>query len=229
MNCEQTINHIEALSVHSINNPLRTEYSDHIKKCESCQKSYLEQKAYLAQMQNMKTPDLSPSSASVLLRNVRNKTDGNNSKPARSSFMQGFIAASVLALSVFGVWSTSQFQNNEQEVVALPRFITTEVVLVINAPEDIYDADLNLVLPQQVSLKGYEDMPELTWPVDLKQGVNTLSLPIRINADQQLTKPFSIMAKLYHYTDEREFEIIVDLSKAQKNNQTLTNDNNNAV
>jgi hypothetical protein len=212
MNCEQMTNTIESLNIRSIKNGLSAECHEHIQQCDTCQESYQEHTAYLTQMQGLPTPDLSASAASVMLRNVRLQSTKQKIKPARTNFMQGFIAASILSLSVFGSWSTWNNLAGDQ-VVAVPSFITTEVVLVINAPEDIYDADLNIVLPQQVALVGYEDVPELTWPVDLKKGVNTLSLPIRVNTDKQLTQPFSIMAKLYHYSDEREFEIKVDLSK----------------
>jgi hypothetical protein len=233
MNCEQLTDYIRELSIHTARNALSAEYNEHIEQCDNCYESYQQQKAYLTKMQTLQTPDLSPTAASVMLRNVRLQSTERKVHLPRANFMHGFIAASILALSVFGTWSTWHNDRSDQEVVALPNFVTTEVFLVINVPEDIYDADLKVVLPQQVSLVGYEDMAEITWPVDLKQGTNTLSLPIKVNTDQQLVRPFSIVAKIYHYTEEREFKIEVDLSKIQPQaNKTLSKDttpNNQAL
>lgn len=214
MNCDKATQYIEGTSLPINHSKLDEEFLIHIKQCDTCNTCFQQHQVYLTSIKQMKTPNMSPSSASRMFRHVRQQATEQRIKPARSSFMQGFVAASVLALAILGSWSTWQNHTNKQEIVASPTYITTEVVLVINAPEDIYDADLNLELPSKVALIGYENSPELTWPIDLKKGVNTLSLPIKVQSNETAQQPFSITAKLYHYTEEREFEIKVDLSKA---------------
>ena len=234
MNCKGVNNTIEALTLANITTYLEggnddnSELKTHIETCTQCKKTLHEHHAYLNKMSNIHTPEFSKNDAKVMLSKFSHTADNNavnvniHNKPAKndSSFFQGFIAASVLALSVFGAWNV--FTNTVvpaplvvQNNITVPEYITTEVVLVINAPEDMFDADLNIVLPQQVALEGYDDLQELNWAVDLKAGANTLSLPIRVNKHHAINQPLSIMAKLYHYAEEREFEIKIDVEKIQ--------------
>ena len=216
MNCEFVNNKIEALTLADFANGLDAELKAHIVNCAGCEQALKIQHAYLTQMSEVTTPDLNPSVAAVMLRNVTERAVEQKSTKAGNGFLQGFVAASVLALSVFGTWNI--YQSYEQAPLvaeAVQESFTTEVVLVINAQEDMYDADLNIILPEEIALEGYDNMQELSWPVDLKAGANTLSLPIRVNKHQAIEQPLSIMAKLYHYAEEREFEIKVDVEKMQ--------------
>ncbi|WP_077338824.1 hypothetical protein [Pseudocolwellia agarivorans] len=225
MNCKLVNNTIEALNLADFTSGLDSQLTTHIKTCEACKKALQAQQLYLKKMSQIQAPEFSESEASAMLSHVVNSAQNNINinKPAKndSSFLQGFIAASVLALSVFGAWNIFNSSPEQTPLVAevAPEYFTTEVVLVINAPEDMYDADLNLVLPQQIALEGYDNIHDLSWPVDLKAGTNTLSLPIRVNKNKAVEQPLSIMATLYHYADEREFEIKVDVEKMQAQQQ----------
>jgi len=217
MNCELVNKNIDELTIVDLNQPIESNLKTHVDSCESCQHALQQQLAYLHRVSTIETPELSAQSAQAMLNKVTHKNTTHENH--NSGFLQGFIAASVLAVSIFGAWNVFTqspeisplyaIENTQQE------FLTTEVTLVINVPEDMYDADLNISLPQHIALEGYDDIQELTWPVDLKAGVNTLSLPIRVNKHLSNGKPLSIMAKLYHYAEEREFEIKVDIDKIQ--------------
>lgn len=222
MNCKLVNNTIEALNLADFTSGLDSQLTTHIKTCEACEKALQAQHLYLKKMSQIKTPEFSENEAAAMLSRVVNSASTHNidtSKTAKndSGFLQGFIAASVLAISVFGAWNIFNSSPEQAPLIAeaTPEYFTTEVVLVINAPEDMYDADLNLVLPQQIALEGYDNIHDLSWPVDLKAGTNTLSLPIRVNKNKGIEQPLSIMATLYHYAEEREFEIKVDVEKMQ--------------
>ncbi|WP_426360262.1 hypothetical protein ACPUVO_08635 [Pseudocolwellia sp. HL-MZ19] len=233
MNCKLVNNAIDELTVvdfrSGLENVLNNTLKAHIESCDTCEKTLQEHHSYIIKMSRSTTPEFSDTQATAMLDKVVNKA-GNNihaNKSAKndSSFFQGFIAASVLALSIFGAWNVLTPSPDQQPLIvsAEPEYFTTEVVLVIDAPEDMYDADLNIVLPQQIALEGYDNIQDLSWPVDLKAGTNTLSLPIRVNKNQNLEQPLSIMAKLYHYAEEREFEIKVnvqDMKNLQENSIT---------
>lgn len=222
MNCKLVNNTIEALNLADFTSGLDNQLTTHIKTCEACEKALQAQHLYLKKMSQIKAPEFSESEASAILNHVVNSARTHNidtGKTAKndSGFLQGFIAASVLAISVFGAWNIFNSSPEQAPLIAevAPEYFTTEVVLVINAPEDMYDADLNLILPQQIALEGYDNIHDLSWPVDLKAGTNTLSLPIRVNKNKGIEQPLSIMATLYHYAEEREFEIKVDVEKMQ--------------
>lgn len=221
MNCKRIINNIEALTLADITAGFDSgsKFKMHIETCSVCKKALQEHHVYLSKMSHIQTLEFSEGDAAVMLSKLTHSTV----KPTKNdnSFLQGFIAASVLALSVFSAWNVFNYTSEQAPIIAqnnvntAPDYFTTEVVLVINAPEDMYDADLNIVLPQQIVLEGYDNLQELNWSVDLKAGVNTLSLPIRVNKHQAIGQPLSIMAKLYHYAEEREFEIKVNIEKIQ--------------
>jgi hypothetical protein len=232
MKCELVNNYIDALNPSEVEHGLNTNIKQHIKTCANCESELQKQLAYFNKMSVLSTPNLSELNAKKLLSNV-NKQQKNIAKND-SSFLQGFIAASVLAISVFGAWNLyySSPEHLPTHIAANEQsdYFVTEVVLVINAPEDMYDADLNITLPQHIALEGYDNTQELTWPVDLKAGENTLSLPIRVNRHQADKQPLSILATLYHYAEERKFEIPVDLNKIkyQSNDSAKVNTASNA-
>lgn len=215
MTCELVNQKIEALTLTDIATVLPT-MKAHLLMCKTCQHNYQQQLAYLETMRAIETPDLHPTTASNMLQIAREHK--KTAKP-RSTFIQGFIAASVLAISILGTYSTLTKNEQTNELVAKTEteqsnIIDTEVVLVINSPADISGADLDLLLPDEVTIVGLENIQQLSWPVDLKKGVNTLELPIRVNMDKSLEQPLSIMATLYHEADERNFEINIDVTKS---------------
>lgn len=222
MNCALVNKNINELNIEDfakgVANILSTECKNHIKSCEACESALQNHHNYLMTLSQIKTPEFTELEATAMLNKV--VSNANTSQPVanNSGFLQGFIAASILAVSIFGAWNVFNVSTlkSPQIVSTAPDYYTTEVVLVIDAPEDMYDADLNLVLPQQLALEGYENIQELSWPVDLKAGTNTLTLPIRVNKHQSVEQQLSIMAKLYHYAEEHEFEIKVNLAPEQE-------------
>jgi hypothetical protein len=224
---------IEELTLADFTAGLDSALKAHIETCDACEKTLQNHHSYLHKMSRIEIPEFSENEAATMLSKVVNNHTIDTKKSAKndSGFLQGFIAASVLAISVFGAWNIFNTSPEQAPLIAevTPEYFTTEVVLVINAPEDMYEADLNIVLPQQLALEGYENIQDLSWPVDLKAGTNTLSLPIRVNKNKSIEQPLSIMATLYHYAEEREFEIKVDVEKfkfQQKNSAYLAPINN---
>lgn len=215
MNCELVNKHIDELTLEDftsgISNVLPNECLLHIQSCKACESALQNHHAYLTKLSNIEVPEFSEAEATAMLQRVAANASSQQPVQKNSGFLQGFIAASVLAMSIFGAWNVFNYSADQapQVVSVEPEYFTTEVVLVINAPEDMYDADLNITLPQQIALEGYDNIQDLSWPVDLKAGANTLSLPIRVN--KNLNQQLSIMAKLYHYDEEREFEIKVNV------------------
>lgn len=232
MNCELVNKTIEELTLadftHGLDKTLDSSLKAHIDTCDECEQALQAHYSYVTKMAAIEIPAFSNEQANAMLSKVANSANKiDTTKPAKNDngFLQGFIAASVLAVSIFGAWNLYSTSAVQQPTIVstAPEYYTTEVVLIINAPEDMYDADLNIVLPQNIALEGYDNIQDLSWPVDLKAGANTLSLPIRVNKSQSLEQPLSIMAKLYHYADEREFEIKIDVEKmkSQQKNSAL--------
>jgi len=235
MNCELVNKAIDELTIadftSGLDNVLNESMKTHIEYCGTCEKALQEHHSYVNKLSQMTIPEFSEAEATAMLNKVvnnanqTNNIDINKSAKNDSGFLQGFIAATVLAVSIFGAWNIFNTTPEQQPLMVSTEleYFTTDVVLVINAPEDMYGADLNITLPTQLALEGYDNIQDLSWPVDLKAGTNTLTLPIRVNKNQNLEQPLSIMAKLYHYAEEREFEIKVNVQdmQSQENNSEL--------
>lgn len=212
MNCTLINQQIEQLSVNDVKTPLYAELDSHLQQCDSCMQRYQAHQAYLVKMQTLTTPELHPSTAANMLRKARQQ--GEQNKRVNNGFMQGFIAASILAVSVLGTMHL--FNQTEDNTIVVKNneatYIDENVTIVIHANSDLYNAELDLILPQQVAIAGFENIQQLTWPVDLKKGANTLELPIRVNMDKSLEQPLSIMATLYHEESVKDFEIDLELN-----------------
>lgn len=212
MKCEHITHQIEQLNLDDINKPLATEISTRIKECDVCMNQYQRHLAYLHKMQAAPTPSLHPSAAAKMLKEA--SLLGEKKSKKDNGFIKGFIAASVLALSVFGTYTTI----NQDDALVVKQsqieFIDKNVTIIIHSKTEIYDAELDLILPQEVAIAGFENIHELTWPVDLKKGANILELPVRVHRNNESQQPLSILATLYHESDERNFEFNIDLTKS---------------
>lgn len=213
MNCELINHQIEQLSKEDLTKPLDSEIEAHIQQCDACMNSYQRHLAYLKKMQQVQTPSLHPSTAAKMLREAREQN--NATQKPNNGFLQGFIAASVLAVSVLG--TVNLLDKPDAPLLVdnqSTEYIDKNVTIVIHSKNELHDAELDLILPQQVAIAGFDNIQQLTWPVDLKAGANTLELPIRVNMDKALEQPLSIMATLYHEESERNFEVDIELNKS---------------
>lgn len=50
--------------------------------------------------------------------------------------------------------------------------------LVVNAPQDLMNADVTIQLPRQLVMVGFPEKSEIKWTTNLRKGRNLLSLPI---------------------------------------------------
>lgn len=214
MNCEHISQYIASIDFEQSAEPLSFAINEHLKKCDACMKNHQKHLTYLQKIHSVPTPNLHPSIAAKMLHDVCKK--GQEKQQKEQSFVKGFIAASVLALSVLGAYTgISHINHVDTELLATQtQFIDKNISIVIHSKSELVDAELNLTLPQQVAIAGYKNIQELTWPIDLKAGANVLELPVRVNMKHLNTSNLNILATLYHEADERDFEINIDLTKS---------------
>ncbi len=225
MNCEfieQNINELcdQTAIGQEISAEQQKQALEHIETCQHCKIAMAEHQEYLLTMRQFTAPNLEAGVSAKLLRNAK-------SQPAPQhhnfGFMKGFIAASVFFVALFSAW-----QFNHSDTAAIPQLVSsegfsTEVTLVIYVPEDMPNADLKITLPDNVQLAGLNDLDSFSWPVDLKQGANTLSLPIEVAAGMDLNKALSFMANINYKNKQKDFELKVNLITPQVQTQSSVN------
>ena len=128
-----------------------------------------------------------------------------------NGFWRGFAAASILAIGLSGMFYATQPQAPVVASLVNTQVIDTEVTLIIDSPEDIYNADFRIELPDRMALKGYDEFDELNWVLDFSKGSNAIRLPVQIAAGRDLSEPLSIKAVIDNGSTQRTFELNVDL------------------
>ena len=83
--------------------------------------------------------------------------------------------------------------------------------MVIDVPADMSAANLALAFPDSLRLEGLEDMPQVTWDLDLVRGANVLTLPVTVSAGTNLAEELSIQAMVSYGEQRRVFELPVEL------------------
>ncbi len=187
----------------------RSEVLDlHLGECVGCSSEYEEHADYLKLMAGQKqSAVLTDSEVETLI----SKAISARVPPTDNGFWKGFAAASILAIGLSGLFYATQPQAPSVLTLVNTQVIDTEVTLIIDSPEDIYNADFRIELPDRMALQGYDEFDELNWVLDFSKGSNAIRLPVQIAAGRDLSEPLSIKAVIDNGSTQRTFELNVDL------------------
>ncbi|EWH12112.1 hypothetical protein DS2_00275 [Catenovulum agarivorans DS-2] len=213
MNCEFIHQNINDVCQGNLTSLEQQKVDAHLTNCPECQHMLEQHQAYLTKLAGLQTPELSADKKQQML----NKLNTNKAASSNNSFIKGFAAASVLFLSVF-LFNQQQVNSVVETPIAQNINIeafTTQVSLVIYVPEDMPDADLQLQIPDEVELVGYEGLAQLNWPVALKKGANVLQLPIEVPEGVDLNQTIQFIANINNNNTQKDFELEVKLVSPQ--------------
>ncbi len=150
----------------------------HINNCSSCKQLFDEAMAIREALKTLPVKDSTVDFEGRVFAEVRNQYAH---KSGGSRFISGF-ATAIAASVFFWVASTLFFAQEpligEQNIIIVSMNESRPVRLMFDAPSDIQQVTLSLVLPENIELDGYPGKPELSWNTSLKKGQNVLSLPI---------------------------------------------------
>lgn len=185
----------------------------HTAHCGHCYRQWQQHERYLAILTNAPIPELDSGRAARLLRRAGAAQKTTGQRP----FVQGFIAASVLALGV--LLGLNLLQNPTPTGAAQPVLgqydWTQEVTIAITAPHDMDGAHLVLQLPPNMGIEGYEYRSEVVWPLNLKQGRNTIVLPVLIDELAIYEDHLRLPASLIYNNSQKDFELTLELDAPQ--------------
>ena len=206
MSCNEFDHFLDDESGEAIN-----EFVAHTKGCEACRIQWQSHQHYLSVMRTAQVPDMNSARAASMLRRVA--AQGESAfKNTKQPFVQGFIAASVLAVAlVLGVGSFDETSSETMALVASEYDWSQEVTIAINVPRDMDGAQLVLRLPADISIQGYEYLSQVQWPVDLKQGRNTIVLPVSVDDFAEFANEVILSASLIYENTQKDFELNVNV------------------
>jgi|GEM_PF-3519087 len=210
MKCQDFEANIDAFIANTLDESTTENMHQHQMQCSDCVQSTKQHAAYSNLIKQWQEPALSEQTKARLLASIdkgANNTIQNNGwpKPSIYSFATGFAAASLLAVSIL---IGSQFFEAPQHTDAdsfanVESQLSQEITLVVNVSADIPNAELQLNLPAELSVVGQELLSNVTLPVSLKKGKNTIVIPVQL-------EEFAL------YSDD----VVVDASLVYENNQT---------
>lgn len=207
MNCNECDRYIDKGLNAKHSDSEREQFLAHTESCASCSLQWREHQQYLAIMAGVNEPDINPKVAAILLRTA--------AKPAlvKQPFVQGFMAASVLAVAVLiGVAGFNANSPNSAPLATLGSDgWSQDVTIAITVPHDMDGAQLVLRLPDDISIEGYEYLSQVQWPVSLKQGRNTIVLPVSVDDFAQYAEQMVLSASLIYNNVKKDFELDLNL------------------
>lgn len=214
MNCEFIHQNINDVCNSNLNALEQQQVDAHLSQCNECQQMLTLHQTYLNKLSNIQVPSLTAEKKQQLLSKASRQQITNNNH----GFLKGFAAASVLFLSVF-LFNQQQIEPVTSKPIAqninlIP--FTTQVSLVIYVPEDMPNADLQLQIPDEIELVGYEGLASLSWPVALKQGANVLQLPIEVPEGVDLNQAIQFIANINNNNTQKDFALEVKLVSPQQ-------------
>lgn len=194
----------------------------HLHSCQSCSQQAENHLLYLKDIQSFSCPSLTSTESLILLKKAKEAVkilNANNSRYIRlrkSNSMQGAFAAMVLiGLLFFGKsWlnptvehpSLLELTNNSSlergEVIAW-----SDVKILINAPQDLYNARIILTLPKGIHVEGYEGLKEISWQTDFLKGANSLVMPVWLDSRVDLTANHRLSAILEYEGQSKQFDL----------------------
>jgi hypothetical protein len=216
MNCDIEQHILDDYFDGSLDKNRDDEVARHIAGCTACQKRVEAHEYYQQMLSSAPLPDMSHGR---LLRKIKDahqqviKNKGARQK--RTSFLQGFAAA--MALVFLSIIAHEQFtQPLVTEEVASGNtnqdYQYKEVNVVIFVPDDMYDVELAITLPEGMHLDDYSETQLVAWTTDLAQGANQISLPVIIDPGVNEDDIKILMASITYKNKTKQFQLNVDLT-----------------
>lgn len=216
MQCEHFEIHIDSYIDRDVDASILQELDEHVAACSQCQQYVSSHRQYMKKMAACRPDHSTGARAMNLLKNtVEDQAILNHKHHQRHAFTQGFAAASVLAFAFFIGFSFMFIESDKSMDLVFETVDdnildkNSEVTIVILAPKDMSNAMLSFALPEGLEIEGHEGFGFVEWPVSLKAGVNTLTLPVvNYSISASATK---IHAALSFEEEYREFSLDVNL------------------
>ncbi|MFH1216874.1 MAG: hypothetical protein V1706_10285 [Pseudomonadota bacterium] len=151
----------------------------HITTCQSCRQAMQHDADLLQALRDLPVPPPRPDFAARALNAAR--ATHNRRRVKKISAYWGTALAACLAVWIM----VGQPDKTVLPTPSSPSFSVTlklheqkTVNLVVNAPQDLMNADVTVQLPQQLVMVGFPENSEIKWTTNLRKGKNLLSLPL---------------------------------------------------
>jgi len=152
---------------------------DHLDSCLQCHDAFKRDEDMLQALRSMPVPAPSPGFVHQSLQHAQ--TAGRWQIPkSLAPLLSAAMAACLVLWLVTGLPRMSYQPAQELPTAQVIIKINEQKIVnvVVNAPRDLLDAHVTILLPAQIEMVGFPGKKEIQWKTDLRKGKNLLSLPI---------------------------------------------------
>ncbi|MBU0484114.1 MAG: hypothetical protein KKB30_06335 [Proteobacteria bacterium] len=180
----------------------RPAMEQHLTNCPECQKLWQAENDLRQNLKSQPTPEIDLPSLQRMMR-MAHREHKNKSRYRFISY--GLAAAAGLVLLMTTGLFHGRLENiNPQSnhglmTISQVSEVSKTINLVINCPTNMEQAELTIILPDNIELAAFPGRHELTWKTNLKTGGNLL--PLEIITTQPGTA--KITAKIEHNSKSR--------------------------
>lgn len=167
--------------------------------CQACRQTFQEEQNLRQTLINSEVPAIDQLSLERIMRGAKRDYKTMEKRTRVISFATALAACLILivmtglyknTLMTAGNTLLSQGDNNE---------VTKTINLVVNCKSDMQQAELTIILPDNIELAARPGLHQVTWKADLKAGGNLLPLEVTTAAPGTTT----ITARIKHSTKSK--------------------------
>ena len=182
---------------------------EHVKACTGCRSLRGHALAVKAALRKLEPPAPTPIFLDQALSRAARAGSVGAPRAHRAAFGLALAASLVLAVAV-GVFFTARPAPVETVSLTLERPET--VRLMFNSAMPLRAATLDVALPQNVELVGYDGRRELVWQTDLREGKNLLQLPLVARGAVK----DELVARLSHDGNTKTFRLKIEVADSRR-------------
>lgn len=153
----------------------------HVASCPRCSDILRRDAELVAALRSIPAPAPSPDLGARALAAAR-KAHGNQQRRHHSRWIGAALAACLAVWVMIGLPGKTVMGPDPAgpglAMVALKLHEEKTVTVVVNAPQDLIDADVTIHLPKQLEMSGFPQSSEIKWTTTLRKGKNLLRLPL---------------------------------------------------
>ena len=214
MDCKHFQDHVDDYADGLLHEDLQRQAMQHLEICSDCREHLAEHQELLQVMKDLPVPQMRPGFMQQALKRATEQKSHH-----RRGFVKGFSSALVAGLVL---WTVTFLMLPDQEAmqgdvaqVMLTLHEERTINLVFEAPDQLAEAKVTLILPANVEVVGFPGQREIAWRTPLNKGKNILPLPLKANGlvDDQL------VARIESGTSKKTF--VIKISGVEDGRSTM--------
>lgn len=221
MKCHRIQELLDELLEEQLPASTRHKLHQHLQYCSACTAALAEHREYKNQLAQLSIPEPDPGYYAFLLRETRMQSEQQIQRNTAQRYrLQGFAAAAALALGILTLINLGQpnisTSAGTEFLAQQAKPLAEEITVLIDVPADMLGARLALNFPAELTLEGYDDGQQLSWHVDLKKGVNSITLPVVASDSYTHGQTLLVAAQIEYNNKTKQFQLPVELFSPHK-------------